>query len=203
MRVPMHRLALLSVYGCRVARLGEKDTGGMNVDVRQIALELGRLRQYRYIPEFLSSLFSFQQSENTGYDLVHSHYWLSGYAGIELSRKWDIPHVTTFHTLAKTKARAGETESQLRISSESEVMNSADGVVVTTPEEGVHQPRIAVDAEYDLLASDRPLACPHEQARAVSTDVEDLVVVVEGRATRLGQGDAEPGGLSAKVIGLE
>ena len=38
----MLRLALLSVHGCPVARLGERDTGGMNVYVLQVARELGR-----------------------------------------------------------------------------------------------------------------------------------------------------------------
>lgn len=37
----MHRLALLSFHGCPVARLGEKDTGGMNVYVLQLAREFG------------------------------------------------------------------------------------------------------------------------------------------------------------------
>ena len=39
----MVRLALLSFHGCPVARLGEKDTGGMNVYVLQLARELARL----------------------------------------------------------------------------------------------------------------------------------------------------------------
>ena len=38
----MHRLAFLSFHGCPVARLGEKDTGGMNVYVLQTAQELAR-----------------------------------------------------------------------------------------------------------------------------------------------------------------
>ena len=38
----MLRLAILSFHGCPVARLGEKDTGGMNVYVMQLARELGR-----------------------------------------------------------------------------------------------------------------------------------------------------------------
>ena len=37
----MYRIAILSFHGCPVARLGEKDTGGMNVYVRQMARELG------------------------------------------------------------------------------------------------------------------------------------------------------------------
>ena len=39
----MQRVALLSFHGCPVARLGEKDTGGMNVYVQHIARELARL----------------------------------------------------------------------------------------------------------------------------------------------------------------
>jgi D-inositol-3-phosphate glycosyltransferase len=35
-------LALLSYHGCPVARLGEKDTGGMNVYVLQLAREYAR-----------------------------------------------------------------------------------------------------------------------------------------------------------------
>ena len=38
----MYRLALLSMHGCPVSRLGERDTGGMNVYILQIAKELGR-----------------------------------------------------------------------------------------------------------------------------------------------------------------
>ena len=39
----MCRLAILSFHGCPVARLGEKDTGGMNVYVLNLANELGNL----------------------------------------------------------------------------------------------------------------------------------------------------------------
>ena len=39
----MHRIAMLSVHGCPFTRLGEKDTGGMNVYVLQTARHLGRL----------------------------------------------------------------------------------------------------------------------------------------------------------------
>ena len=146
----MSRLAMLSLHGCPVARLGEKDTGGMNVYVLQLAREFARrgcevdvftkhhdpndpkvvkledgarvvhleagpydadkYDLFNYIPTFLEQLYEFQREEQTHYDLIHSHYWLSGRAGMSLSRRWDVPHTTTFHTLAKTKlrARAGE-----------------------------------------------------------------------------------------------
>ena len=173
----MRRLAILSFHGCPVARLGEKDTGGMNVYVLQLARELARLGTnvdvftryhdpedprvvqleegarvvhlkagpidaakedlFDYVPEFLGELYSFQRSEGTVYDLVHSHYWLSGRVGMTLSRTWHVPHVTTFHTLAKTKlrARVGEREPMRRVNVESLVMRDADAIVVSTEEE--------------------------------------------------------------------
>ena len=173
----MFRLAYISFHGCPVARLGEKDTGGMNVYVLQLVRELGRRGSlvdvytrchdprdpqivdlgdgarvihlkagpyhttkeslYEYIPEFLSGLYDFQRSEGIAYDLVHSHYWLSGRVGGILRRRWGVPHVVTFHTLAKAKlrARAGEKEPELRVSTEKMVANRADAVVVSTEQE--------------------------------------------------------------------
>ena len=170
-------LALLSYHGCPVARLGEKDTGGMNVYVLQLAREYARRGNrvdvftryhdptdpkiveieegarvihleagpldaskndlFSYIPTFLDGLYDFQKKEGTRYDLIHSHYWLSGMVGTTLSREWGAPHITTFHTLAKTKmrARAGEREPQLRQDIEGHVMSVADGIVVSTDEE--------------------------------------------------------------------
>lgn len=92
---------------------------------------------YDYIPEFLDSLRAFQHSEGLSYDLVHSHYWLSGWAGTFMAREWGVPHVTTFHTLGKTKlqARAGEREPQVRMDTEARVMEEADAIVVSTVQE--------------------------------------------------------------------
>lgn len=171
------RLALLSFHGCPVARLGEKDTGGMNVYVLQLArefaakgyevdvftrfhdpadpkiveledgarvihldagpLDAAKEDLFNYIPMFIRELYDFQRSEEIRYDMIHSHYWLSGRVGMALSREWNVPHATTFHTLAKTKlrARVGEREPQLRQDIEALVMSDADGIVVSTEEE--------------------------------------------------------------------
>ena len=92
---------------------------------------------HRHVPEFLDGLRQFQRTAGISYDLVHSHYWLSGYAGADLSQEWNIPHATTFHTLARKKlaARAGEKESELRMATESRVMHHADAIVVSTDNE--------------------------------------------------------------------
>ena len=92
---------------------------------------------HRYIPQFLDSLSRFQDDEGLSYDLVHSHYWLSGLAGVELSRTWSVPHATTFHTLARAKmeVRPGDWESEVRLDAESAVMSSVDSMVVSTEQE--------------------------------------------------------------------
>ena len=39
------------------------------------------------------------------YDLIHSHYWMSGQVGWLARERWGVPHVHTAHTLAKVKNR--------------------------------------------------------------------------------------------------
>ena len=39
----MERIALLSFHGCPYAKIGDRDTGGMNIYVLKLAEELGRL----------------------------------------------------------------------------------------------------------------------------------------------------------------
>ena len=89
---------------------------------------------YSYTPAFTESVVRFQQSEGVEYDLIHSHYWLSGVIGMELSRRRNIPHIATFHTLARTKrrARAGERESDRRAHAEQRIIDAAKALVVST-----------------------------------------------------------------------
>jgi len=225
----MRRLAILSLHGCPVARLGEKDTGGMNVYVLQVAKELAergylvdvytrchdpqdpqvveladgarvvhikagpydttKESLYEYIPEFLSNLHRFQQSAGVVYDLIHSHYWLSGRVGVILSQRWKVPHVVTFHTLAKTKlrARAGEIEPQWRISAEKIVSQSADAIVVTTAQEqedlsrlyGIAPSKVHVIPAGVDLELFRPV--DKDEARQALGLREDKVILYVGR----------------------
>lgn len=71
------------------------------------------------------------------YDLIHSHYWLSGQVGWVASDRWGAPLVHTAHTLAKVKNRAladGDTpEPRNRVLGEEQVVNEADRLVANTP----------------------------------------------------------------------
>ena len=68
-------------------------------------------------------------------DLIHTHYWASGLAGLEVSRRFDIPHVTTFHTIAAVKEQASEfsPEPHERHEAERAIAQGADGIVAWTP----------------------------------------------------------------------
>ena len=92
---------------------------------------------YGHLPEFLDALSSFQKGNNLDYQLTHSHYWLSGWAGQEFATQRQIPHVMTFHTLAliKMQSRAGEAEPEQRSESERDLMASSQRIIAFSPHE--------------------------------------------------------------------
>lgn len=73
------------------------------------------------------------------YDVVHSHYWLSGQVGYLAAERWGVPLVHTAHTLAKVKNAAlapGESpEPAGRVIGEEQVAVEADAHVASTPDE--------------------------------------------------------------------
>jgi D-inositol-3-phosphate glycosyltransferase len=70
------------------------------------------------------------------YDLLHSHYWLSGQVGALARDRWGVPLVHTMHTLAKVKNEAlasGDTpEPSARIIGEEQVVEAADMLIAST-----------------------------------------------------------------------
>ncbi len=73
------------------------------------------------------------------YDLVHSHYWLSGQVGWLAKERWGVPLVHTMHTLAKVKnahlAAGDAPEPSSRIAGEEQVVAVADRLVANTADE--------------------------------------------------------------------
>ncbi|MGP3983454.1 D-inositol-3-phosphate glycosyltransferase [Streptomyces sp. KR80] len=73
------------------------------------------------------------------YDLVHSHYWLSGHVGWLAAERWGVPLVHAMHTMAKVKNAAlaeGDTpEPTARVIGETQIVRAADRLVANTAEE--------------------------------------------------------------------
>jgi len=155
--------------------LGGKETGGMNVYVRDLTRELvrrgiavdvftrsqnphlphvmhrlgplGRVihvptgpeepydknKAFDYLPEFVDNVRQFARDEGVRYDVLHSHYWLSGWAARELREAWGTPIVQMFHTLGKMKdavaSDPGQRETARRIEVETEIVQYADRLV--------------------------------------------------------------------------
>lgn len=79
----------------------------------------------------------FRRQENRSYQLVHSHYWLSGQLGELLQDRWGVPHVMTFHSLGMVKRLVLSTpdEPDLRIALEKKLARTSDCVIVPTRRE--------------------------------------------------------------------
>jgi D-inositol-3-phosphate glycosyltransferase len=175
------RIAMLSYHTCPLATLGGKDTGGMNVYVRDLSHQLGadgihvdvftrsqdehvphilhelgfgnrvvhipagpeiplpKPELNRYLDQFVNGIIEFAVQKGCRYDILHSHYWMSGIAALELKKHWRVPVVHMFHTLGKMKQRVArpeeEVEGDYRIAGENRVWKEVDCVIAATPAE--------------------------------------------------------------------
>lgn len=73
------------------------------------------------------------------FDLVHSHYWLSGQVGTVVRDRWGLPLVHSMHTMAKVKnalLASGDAPEPLgRVRGEEEIVRLADRLVANTDDE--------------------------------------------------------------------
>lgn len=175
------RIAMISFHTCPLALLGGKDTGGMNVYVREVTQKLGEMGVHvdvytrsqdehvphilhdlgygnrvvhvpagpevplpkqelaGFIPQFVKGVLEFTANKDLIYDLVHSHYWMSGMAALELKKVWKIPIVHMFHTLVLMKNRVAqgpeEIEGSYRVDGEQKVLREADKIIAATQAE--------------------------------------------------------------------
>jgi D-inositol-3-phosphate glycosyltransferase len=174
----INRIALMSVHTSPLAMLGGKETGGMNVYVRDLTLELSRRgifvdvytrsqdptlprikplgdrgrvihvgagperpynknQVYDHLAEFAAGVQAQVEADRVAYDLIYSHYWLSGLAAARLRSLWHSPIVQMFHTLAEMKNRVAQTpaerEPSQRVNCEGEIMRFVDRLIAATP----------------------------------------------------------------------
>jgi D-inositol-3-phosphate glycosyltransferase len=96
----------------------------------------------RYLPQFLGGVLAHVRRASRPPDLVHSHYWLSGWVGRNAKEIWGVPLVASFHTLGKVKnsSLGGEEgpEPPVRLAGEERVIATADRILAPTPAEAAH-----------------------------------------------------------------
>jgi D-inositol-3-phosphate glycosyltransferase len=97
-----------------------------------------RDRLFEHMPEFVDSLQSFQRTQGMNYPLIHTNYWLSAWAGMELQKTNGIQLVHTYHSLGAVKYESLVEIPQVantRLRIEREILECANCVVATSPQE--------------------------------------------------------------------
>src|SRR5215470_9511560 len=216
--LPLRRIAMFSVHSCPLAPLGGRETGGMNVYVRELSRRLGQQgiavdvytrrqdpweptvvplgprarvihlpagpaapyakhRVWDHLPEFAERVLAFAASQDVHYDLLHSHYWLSGWVALQLRQLWALPMVHMSHTLGYPKNAAAqqvwEQEPPRRLLVEYEILKHSDALVAESPASKQHMVQeYGVDpARVQIIPCgvDTTLFCPQDRPQARRT----------------------------------
>jgi len=145
-----------------------------------------------HIPVFADHVLEFVQAKGLEYDLIHSHYWMSGKAAERLQRKWQVPVLQMFHTLGKLKQQIAQTEEEAegeyRIEGELRAMAAADRIVASTTTEqeqleglyGVSRGKIEVIPPGVDLSRFYPIP-PDEAKEFVGIAPKERMVLFVGR----------------------
>lgn len=148
-----------------------------------------------YLPDFACGVQRFRALTGASYDVIHSHYWLSGRLGLLFAEHWGVPLVSMFHTLAQLKNRVAESsaerEQAVRLEIERRTMAGSDRIVALTSVDrqqmirhyGHLAPIAVIPGGVDLQQfSPRPRLAARE---ALGLDPTARIVLFVGRIQRL------------------
>lgn len=115
----------------------------LNPHVRLIHIKAGvnrglnKLAVYPHIAEFTRGLDAYRLEAGMNYDLIHSHYWLSGCVGRRVRYYWNVPQVIMFHTLGAVKNATGigAREPESRLQNEKKLIQTCDRIIAATKRE--------------------------------------------------------------------
>ena len=159
---------------------------------RVINIPAGPLRTVakEELPDLVQNFGKQLDERMGGYDLIHSHYWLSGIVGVRLAAAHQLPLVHTMHTMAKVKNAARGEEQQVetddRERSEAEIVAAADTLTANTIDEqaelgrhyGARPEQIAIVPPGVDLHTFHPCDQPKSRAQlGVPQDVQVILFV--------------------------
>jgi len=103
------------------------------------AEDIDKSRLFDLLPDFTDAILAEQQRRGTDFELMASHYWLSGWVAARLRDEWRLPWFHTFHTLARVKnERAAEgsvVEPEHRIAVEQAIVRECEHLIASSVEE--------------------------------------------------------------------
>jgi len=98
---------------------------------------LGISQMQDLVAAFSDGVLGWIAARGRSFDVVHSHYWLSGRTGVRMKNALGIPLANSFHTLGKIKdatKHPTENDSSIeRLITEAEVIANSDCVIASTP----------------------------------------------------------------------
>lgn len=140
----LSKLGLVVDMFTRKSLPGQSSTVHHNANLNTIRLNAGhehfihRDELFQYLPAFIENLINYCKDNDKEYDIVHTNYWMSGWTGLELRKKWNIKHVHTNHSLGIVKyddnAKLPPIGKQ-RLSVEKQILEKANLTIATCPEE--------------------------------------------------------------------
>lgn len=96
---------------------------------------------FDYLPEFIENFRKFQKENNITYKLAHTNYWLSSWVGMQLKKLQGTQQIHTYHSLGAVKYNTISNIPLIasqRLAVEREVLESAERIVATSPQEKQH-----------------------------------------------------------------
>lgn len=157
--------------------------------------DLDKYSLYREVPHFASQMLKHALREGTGYDLLYSHYWLSGEAACLLRPRLAASWAHTAHTLGLVKnerlAEGAQPEPPLRVAVEGDIARHADLLITSTQDEsealvdryGADPARVQVVAPGVELSTFRPIDRAEARSK-IGVQAGPLLLFV-GRLERL------------------
>ena len=145
---------------------------------------------FGYASTFVDELLKFQQQSGIKYSLAHTNYWISSWVGMQLKKHQPLKQIHTYHSLGAVKYKSITTIPMIastRLSVEKAVLETADRVVATSPQEKEHmRSLVSTKGNIDIIPCGTDIrrfgSVDKQVARAtLGIDPEALVVFYVGR----------------------
>ena len=135
----------VDIYTRRQSAAEPEVSRALGSNVRVISVPAGGLQPlapdalYPHLSQFTAGVIAFATRAGLHYDLIYSHYWLSGWVAHKLNEAWGVPFAHMFHTLGQMKNRIVPGQSALtpdvRVTVETQVTRWAQRLIAATPAE--------------------------------------------------------------------
>jgi D-inositol-3-phosphate glycosyltransferase len=154
---------------------------------------VSRDEMMEYMPAFVDAFADFQAKDGMNYQLIHTHYWMSGWVGMQLKERFPVQLIHTYHSLGAVKYTSGVEMPPIahqRLAVEKQILESFDRVVATSPQEEEDLRRLV-----SLIGNTQVIPCGTDidnfqvlskiEARSIlNLDSKESIVLYVGRFDR-------------------